>query len=387
MAEIFKVIDVVNNRLVGWWMATLMAVVSMVLVTLGEVHVVNAQAKSESAAGDMLAHDTVIMKINDQVYTVGDFKTIYPAQFHKDIELKLFEVLGGLSQKLYLEEFYKNWAKQAKVPESSARQDYLAKKVKVSDKQVAATMEQLKDNPQLQALSAAKRKEVVKESLIQQAQRDVELKLLTDAIKDKKMELMLAEPESPQLDIKYYADDYVRYGPDFDDIKPLGCAGDDCPITIVEYAEFQCPYCAQVPPVSKQILAKYKGKIRWIVRDFPLDFHKRAVPTAIAAGCAGEQDKYWHMYTKLFANQSDLSDQIIVKHAKSLGIYNTEFKDCLAKPDKIKARVDRNFASGVKLGVSGTPGFFLNGKKLMIQMSFDSFKQAIDTELKRLKKS
>ena len=344
------------------------------------------KTKDKLAEGsELFSEDTVVMKVGGQSYTLADLKKIYPATFYSDVEMKAFETISNMSQKLYLDEFYKNWAKKAKVSEDSARSDYLAKQVKVTDKQVKETLELHKDNPQLKQMSDADRKKAVHDSLVNQAQRQAEMKLLADAIESKKLELVLAQPVAPQLDITYYDDDYVRYGPELDDTKPLGCKADACPITIVEYSEFQCPYCARVPPVAKQVLAEYKGQIRWIVRDFPLDFHDRAVPAAIAAGCAYEQGKYWQMYAKLFDLQSDLSDAAIVKHAKSIGIYNTSFKNCIAKPDKIKARVDRNFDSGIKIGVSGTPGFYINGKKSMIQMSFAGFKTAIDAELKQIK--
>ena len=341
-----------------------------------------ASSAVEEAA--LLQTDAAVIKLDGKTYTIGDLKQLYPAQFHQDIEMKIFESLGGMSQRFFMDEFYQKWAKQAKVAKDSARQEYLKQHVKVTDSQVSAVLEQMKDNARLKSMSQQERRDAVRASLEQQAKRDVELKLLTDAMQQGKMKLMLAEPPSPKLNFTYFKDDYVRYGPDNDDTEPIECVGDSCPLTVVEYAEFQCPYCAQVPPVAKQLLAHYKGKIRWIMRDFPLDFHDRAVPTAIAAGCAAEQDKFWHMYELLFANQSDLSDGMIVKHAKSLGIYNTKYKDCLAKPDKIKARVDRNYASGIKVGVAGTPGFYLNNRKLMVQMSYAGFKQAFDAELKAL---
>lgn len=345
--------------------------------------VLAAEAASSTVAKPaLLKTDVAVIQIEGKDYTIDDLKQLYPAQFHQDIEMKIFESLGGMSQRFFIDSFYRKWAKQAKVAEDSGRQEYLKKHVKVTDQQVAKVLEQMKDDARLKSMSQQERRDAVRASLEQQAKREVEVKLLTDALNQGKMKLMLTEPPSPKLNLTYFKDDYVRYGPDNDDIKPIECVGDSCPLTVVEYAEFQCPYCAQVPPVAKQLLAHYKGKIRWIMRDFPLDFHERAVPTAIAAGCASEQDKFWYMYELLFANQSDLSDGMIVKHAKSLGIYNAKFKDCLAKPDKIKARIDRNYASGIKLGVAGTPGFYLNGRKLMVQMSYASFKQAFDAELK-----
>ena len=325
----------------------------------------------------------VVATIFGKAYTRSEIQERFPAAYH-EMESQAYERLGSIVHQLYLEEFYKKWAKKSKVDETKARKSYMSEKVKVDEAEVTRTIEKHKDSPQLKDMTPEKQKEVVRMGLTQRSQREAELSLLQEGMMKKEVDYLVKRPEKPRLDITIFKDDYVRYGPNPEDTKAIECQGDGCLITVVEYSEFECPYCARVPPVAKQVIEEYKGKIRWIVRDFPLDFHPRAVPTAIAAGCAYEQGKYWEMYNLLFSNQSDLSDQSIVKHAKTTGIYNSKFKNCIAKPDKVKARIDRNYQSGMDLGVAGTPGFFINGRSVSVNLSFENFKALIDEELKNI---
>ena len=150
---------------------------------------------------------------------------------------------------------------------------------------------------------------------------------------------------------------------------------------MVEYSEFECPFCARVMPDIKRLLTEYKGKIRWVVRDFPLSFHQRAKPAAIAAICAGEQGKFWHMYSKLFENQTKLGDSDFVTYAKAIGVYNDKYKKRVDSPAEALARIDRNMATGMKHGVSGTPAFFINGRRLSGALPYAQFKQVFESEL------
>ena len=130
-------------------------------------------------------------------------------------------------------------------------------------------------------------------------------------------------------------------------------------------------------------MKEYKGKIRWVVRDFPLDFHDRARPAAIAAHCAAEQGKYWFMYKTLFENQKNLQDADLEKYASSIkGLDIEKWKSCLKNPT-IVSTIDKNIASGMKFGVNGTPAFYINGKKLEVGMNYEAVKAKIKEELQK----
>mgnify|MGYP003683691671 FL=1 len=175
------------------------------------------------------------------------------------------------------------------------------------------------------------------------------------------------------------ASDPVKYGPKPTDIKPAGCK-DDCKITVIEYSEFQCPFCEKILPTVRQLMSEYKGKVRWIVRDFPLGFHKRARPAAAAAHCAKDQDKYWQMYEELFKNQRKLEDSDLTKYAKNIGLNMKKYDKCISSGVKM-SDIEENYRSGEQLGVTGTPAFFVNGRRLSGALPYGEFKKIFKEEL------
>jgi len=165
------------------------------------------------------------------------------------------------------------------------------------------------------------------------------------------------------------------------------------PITIIEYSDFQCPYCVKFHKTMKQVIDQYPGKVRWIYRHFPLDFHKTAKKAAEAAEAAGEQGKFWEYSDKLAVNsQADgtgLNEQDLVKYAQELSLDMTKFNDAL-KSGKFANKVNSDLESGEKVGVTGTPGTFLidsKGKteKLAGALSLEQMKAKINPLLEGLK--
>jgi protein-disulfide isomerase len=156
----------------------------------------------------------------------------------------------------------------------------------------------------------------------------------------------------------------------------------DAPITIVEFSDFQCPFCAKAEPTVKDLmeLEKYKGKIRLVFRDFPLEFHKLAPKAAEAAHCAGDQDKYWEMHGRLFAGNTKLEVTDLKGYARELKLDAGRFDKCLDAGEKAKI-VEENFKAGRAAGVTGTPAFFINGRLISGAQPLEAFKTIIDAEL------
>jgi protein-disulfide isomerase len=152
-------------------------------------------------------------------------------------------------------------------------------------------------------------------------------------------------------------------------------------VTVVAFSDFQCPFCSRAVPVMKQIEDEYKGKVRIAFKQLPLPFHDKAHLAAEAALAAHEQGKFWPMHDKLFANQQSLDRPSLEKYAEELGLNMGKFKAALDS-GKFKDRVDREAKEGNAVGATGTPTFFINGKKLVGAQPFDQFKTAIDAELK-----
>jgi protein-disulfide isomerase len=152
------------------------------------------------------------------------------------------------------------------------------------------------------------------------------------------------------------------------------------PVTIVEFSDFQCPYCSRAEETVKLVLDKYKGKVRLVYRDYPLPMHDMAQKASEAAHCAGDQGKYWQMHEKLFANQTALSVPQLKDHAKGLGLDASKFDKCLDSGEKTKL-VEASKKAGDEAGVNGTPAFFINGRLISGARPFENFKEIIDYEL------
>jgi len=152
------------------------------------------------------------------------------------------------------------------------------------------------------------------------------------------------------------------------------------PVTIVEWSEFQCPFCSRVLPTLKQIETTYKDKVRFAFKHQPLPFHNNAQIAAEASMAAHEQGKFWQMHDKMFENQQALDRPNLEKYAQELGLNMSRFKAALDS-GKFKEKVQKDAADGMKVGANGTPTFFINGNKLEGAQPFEQFKSAIDREL------
>ncbi|MBK8012299.1 MAG: thioredoxin domain-containing protein [Deltaproteobacteria bacterium] len=131
-------------------------------------------------------------------------------------------------------------------------------------------------------------------------------------------------------------------------------------ITIVEFSDFQCPYCSRGAQAIEQILGSFPKNVRIYFMNFPLNFHERAMPAAIAGRCAHRQGKFWPLHDRMFDNQSKLDDASIQEHASAIGLDTKSFTACLADPS-VRQEVEADLKQGENVGVNGTPSFFVNG--------------------------
>jgi protein-disulfide isomerase len=152
------------------------------------------------------------------------------------------------------------------------------------------------------------------------------------------------------------------------------------PVEIIEFSDFQCPFCLRANPTVDQVMKTYGERVRFVYRHFPLGNHPNARPAAEASECAAEQGKFWEYHDRLFANPSKLGDADLKQHAAALGLDGSKFNACVDSR-KYKAQVDADMKAGEEAGVSGTPAFFVNGRMLSGAQPFESFKRLIDEEL------
>jgi protein-disulfide isomerase len=157
---------------------------------------------------------------------------------------------------------------------------------------------------------------------------------------------------------------------------------DNAPVTIVEFSDFQCPYCRQTQGALKQLMAAYEGKVKLVFRDFPLrNIHPQAQKAAEAAQCAAEQQKFWPYHDKLFAASSLQMDEL-KKFAQELGLNLEQFTACLDS-SKYAGGIDADMRAGQNVGVNATPTFFVNGYLLSGAASYERFKELVDAALEQ----
>lgn len=153
----------------------------------------------------------------------------------------------------------------------------------------------------------------------------------------------------------------------------------NAPITIIEFSDYECPFCKKAEGTVQQVLSTYPEQVRLIYRNYPLPFHKDARPAAEAAMCAKAQNKFWEYHEKLF-KAAALDTESLKKMAGEVGLDQAKFDECLEKKP-YSADIDKDIADASAVGVRGTPAFFINGRMLSGAQPFDKFQEIIVEEL------
>lgn len=158
---------------------------------------------------------------------------------------------------------------------------------------------------------------------------------------------------------------------------------EDAPVTIVEFSDFECPFCGRFHTSTwPELKQKYidTGKVKFVYRDFPLSFHSQAQKAAEAAECAGEQGKYWEMHELLFTPGVQGGVASFKQYASQIGLNTAKFNTCLDS-GQMASEVQKDFSDGQRAGIQGTPGFFINGQLVSGAQPFAVFQQVIDAAL------
>ena len=152
-------------------------------------------------------------------------------------------------------------------------------------------------------------------------------------------------------------------------------------ITLVEYGDFECPYCGRAHPLVKRLLKEKGNEVHFVFRNFPLqEIHPHAYASALAAEAAGNQGKFWEMHDMIFENQDKLNTSYLLSLAEGLGLDLAQFTKDL-KSDKVQSKIEADFESGIRSGVNGTPTFFLNGSPVLTyDETYESLLDAIQLE-------
>ena len=176
----------------------------------------------------------------------------------------------------------------------------------------------------------------------------------------------------------------------FDSTTTSYLGSEDAPITMIEFTDYQCPYCQKYYfGAFKEILEKYieTGKVKYVMKSLPLPFHSEAKPAAYATFCAGEQNALWAMHKRLFMYQNEWAydenpDQKFEDYAREIGLNTTAFKSCIKTAEnKYEDRMNSDSAFAAGYNLSGTPSFIINGTAVIGAQPFEAFASVIDSAL------
>ncbi len=251
--------------------------------------------------------------------------------------------------------------------EALLQEQIYAKVEPPTDEEKRALYEEVKD--QLRGASYDAVEPLIEGELTQRRLREAYRAYIADLRAEAKVDAKLPYPSLPKVSIAITDDDPILGNP-------------DAPVSIVQFAEYQCYFCNKVAPTLRALVEDYDGKVNLVFKDFPLENHRRAKPAAVAARCAGDQGKYWEMNAILLENQSELEDEHLVNYAKRIGLDTERFESCLHSGEH-DAAIRAAAAQGEAAGVQATPTFFINGTLVSGAQPYDVFKTVIEQELAR----
>jgi protein-disulfide isomerase len=282
-----------------------------------------------------------------------------------EAETKLFEIKFNRMKSLLLQRYIDKDSRKGNLSNDEFLNKFIAKDVNISEKEVDAF---IKDqnipsehiNPQV--------REKIKGFLGNERKKEAVDKWLAEQTKKTPVEVYLKKPRRPTFPVE------VGNAP--------STGAKDAKVTIVEYSDFQCPYCAQGSQRLRDIKKKYGNKVKIAFKNFPLPFHNHAEQAAVAALCANEQntDLFWKMHDEMFANQDALDKEGLKGMAKKVGLKVDAFETCLNE-NRHLAQVQADMAEGRKIKVKSTPTFFVNGQLIQGALPLEVFTELIDEQL------
>ncbi len=326
-----------------------------------------APAKS-AASAEALDPKTPVARLNGEAITAGELDEAVKSQLRRmevEYQERVYETRRAGLDSLIVKRLVEAKAKaKGTTPDELVKKEVLDKVSAPTDDEIRALYERAKAGgkplPPLDQIKGDISR------YIQQQKQQEAMKGYWDQLRaEAKVETLLPPYKPPRVEV-------AAEGPSKGDVK--------APVTIVEFSDYQCPYCSRAETTVNQVLADYKDKVRLVYRDFPLPFHENAAKAAEAAHCAGDQGRYWEMHGKLFANQQSLDQKAIKGYARDLGLDQAKFDKCLDTGAKAKL-VEASRKAGEEAGVSGTPAFFVNGMMIQGAQPYESFKALIDAEL------
>jgi protein-disulfide isomerase len=336
----------------------------------------SSSTKAEAADAQTAAKAKVLATVNGQPITEADVESLAAEQLAQ-IEKQRQEIIekaldGSIHNKLLdLEAAARGTTREALL-DTEVRSKVAAPTEAEVDAFYEERKAQIGNRPKDQVAPQ------IQQYLVQQRQAEVYQKLI-DGLRSKyKVENML---EAERVAAEVEKAKTLRSQVEVASAPAKGPAS--APVQIVEFSDFQCPFCSRVVPALHQVVDKYKDKVRLAFRQFPLNsIHPLAQKAAEASLCANEQGKFWEMHDAMFGDQQGLAVDKLKEKAAALGLKADQFSSCL-ESGKMAAAVSADLQAGSAAGVSGTPAIFVNGRMLSGAQPFEALAKVIDEELKR----
>jgi protein-disulfide isomerase len=311
--------------------------------------------------------DTVAATIEDEVISLEEVSQGLHGQLAQ-IERQRFSLLSQRLQQLIEERLLVREAKRHGITvEQLLEEEVSAKTPKIPETEVSEFIQKNRARlPQIDDFELRlKVWEFLRSQKINQ-QRQAYVQRLRE---NSKVAVYLVEPASARVQI--------------DPQRGFGRGPKDAPVAIVEFSDFQCPFCKAARPAVNEIMARYTGKVRWVFRDYPIEtLHPTAPKAHEAARCAGEQGKFWEYHDLLFERSPSHSPEQLKQYARDLKLDGPAFAQCL-ESGKYQAEVAHDVQEGTRLGVSGTPTFVINGRFIEGEQSIAELQKLVESELAR----
>jgi protein-disulfide isomerase len=344
------------------------AVLPLVLTAVLSAGCADEPTVSAQSAAAPTNPDQVVAEVAGKPITLKDVDAKweeFDAAERARVVQAMYQSRRNMIEQLVGDELIANAAKAAGQPVAAFLAADAAKRLPaVSEAEIASLYEQNKDRAQGRTLDQLRGE--IKPFL--ENRRTLQARaMLVDELKAKSGAAVKVMLDPPRYNVPLVASDPVR-------------GNANAPVTIVEFSDYQCPFCARVNPTLDLVRTTYGDKVRIVFKDYPLPNHAEAPKAAEAARCAGEQNKYWEMHDSMFANQRSLGVPSLKQQARALGLNGTAFDTCLDS-GKHAAAVLAGGELGNTLGVNSTPSLYINGRPLVGAQPFEAFKQVIDEEL------
>lgn len=284
-----------------------------------------------------------------------------------EAEQKLFEIRFNKLKGMIIEKMVEKDPRAKGMSPDDFLAKHIGTSIVISEKEIEAF---IKDqnipaehiNPQI--------REKIKSYLEMERKKEAVDKWLADQTKKTEVDVFIAKPRRPSFEINT------------GDAPSVGAT--DAKVTVVEFSDFQCPFCAKGADIINGLKKKYGNKVRFVFKNFPLPFHNQAEGAAVAGLCAQEQSNelFWKMHDEMFADQTKLDSMALKATAKKIGAKTEQFNKCLDE-NKLLAKVHADMEEGKKIKVKSTPTFFINGQLINGAQPLDVFTEIIDEELAR----